>query len=106
MLDKKFQNEKCYKKVAENRVKVFLLHGNEDKRVNPQASIMPAKLLKDAGVDCTLKLVASNHSFSPDVNEYMIYWINKYVRGQDVKDEVPNAEYTPEPKDDTEEKKE
>ena len=105
-LDKKFQNEKCYKKVAENRVKVFLLHGNEDKRVNPQASIMPAKLLKDAGVDCTLKLVASNHSFSPDVNEYMIYWINKYVRGQDVKDEVPNAEYTPEPKDDTEEKKE
>ncbi|MCD4658305.1 MAG: dienelactone hydrolase family protein [Planctomycetes bacterium] len=103
-LDEKFQTEEYYKKVIENKVKVFLLHGNEDNRVKPEASIIPTKLLKDAGVDCTLKLVASNHSFSPDVNDYMIYWINKYVRGMDVKDEVPDAEFPVKPKEETKEK--
>jgi len=62
-----YLGDKFLEGLKENKVKVYLVHGTEDKSVDPNESVKAEKAMKAAGVDCTLKLFKTEHPFTTEV---------------------------------------
>ncbi len=77
--------DKFLEGLKENKVKVYLVHGTEDKSIDSNESVKTEKAMTAAGVDCTLKLFKTEHPFTTEIYSYAKEWLNKEVRGKDVK---------------------
>ena len=66
--------------MKKHNVKPYFAHCSDDKLVDPEESKKAAKAMKDAGIDCVLKIFESSHFISADVYSFMREWINTEVR--------------------------
>ncbi len=66
--------------LKKNKVKVYLVHGTEDKQLEPEVTIKAAKTMSDAGVDCTFKAFKTDHSFSQEIVSFAKEWLDAEVR--------------------------
>ena len=67
--------------IKKHDVKPYLAHGTKDNVVEPEESKKTEKAMKEAGVDCVLKLFEeANHHISADVYSFMREWVNTEVR--------------------------
>jgi phospholipase/carboxylesterase len=80
-----YLGDEFLKGLKENKVKVYLAHGTEDKVVDPNESVKTEKAMKAAGVDCTLKTFKTEHPFTNEVYSFAKEWMNKEVRKKFVK---------------------
>jgi predicted esterase len=66
--------------LKDNKVRVYLAHGTEDKVIDPNESVKAEKAMKAAGVDCTLKTFKTEHPFATEVYSFAKEWLNTEVR--------------------------
>jgi predicted esterase len=79
-----YLGDKFLEGLKENKVKVYLVHGTEDKSVDPNESVKAERAMKAAGVDCTLKMFKTEHPFTTEVYSFAKDWLNKEVRGKKI----------------------
>lgn len=73
-------SEKILNGIKKHKVKVYLVHGTEDKVLEPEHSERAAKAMKEAGIDYVFKTFKVGHSFAPEIYSFAEEWLNTEVR--------------------------
>jgi predicted esterase len=66
--------------MKEQEVRVHLLHGKEDRVVDPADSTRLAEALQKAGIACTLQMMPGGHVPTPETILQVRKWIDAEVR--------------------------
>ncbi|HEX7318888.1 MAG TPA: PDZ domain-containing protein [bacterium] len=66
--------------LKKHKVKPYLAHCSGDQLIDPEESMKAERVMKQAGIDCVLRIFDANHYVSGDVYSFMKEWVDTEMR--------------------------